>query len=218
MAVKARYQNAGQSCIAAKRFIVVEPIAEAFERKFVAAVGQLQVGDPMREDTKIGPLARGDLRDDLDRQVQESVKAGAVLAVGGHRREGKGYFYEPTVLLNVQPAMPAFREEVFGPVAAVTRVRDAEQAVATANDSMYGLGGNLWTQDIERGKRLAGDIESGQVFINGMTASDPRLPFGGVKQSGYGRELSSQGIHEFVNIQTVWVGPGQTAVQSSPAE
>ena len=132
--------------------------------------------------------------------------------------EGKGYFYAPTVLLNAQPAMPVFQEEVFGPVATVIRVRDADQAVATANDSMYGLGGNLWTQDIERGKQLAGDIESGQVFINGMTASDPRLPFGGVKQSGYGRELSSHGIHEFVNIQTVWVGPGQTATQAAAAE
>ena len=211
MAVRARFQNTGQSCIAAKRFIVVEAVAEAFERKFVEEASKLQVGDPLDRQTQIGPVARGDLRDALDSQVRRSVEMGAKVLLGGKPLEGEGYFYAPTILGSVTPEMPMFREETFGPAAAVIRARDTEHAIALANDSQFGLGGNLWTRDIERGKALARRIESGGVFINGMTASDPRLPFGGVKRSGYGRELSWLGIREFVNIQTVWVGPAKAS-------
>ena len=210
-ATRARFQNTGQSCIAAKRFIVVEAVADAFERKFVAEVSKLRVGDPLDRETQIGPLAREDLRDALDEQVRRSVEIGAQVLLGGKPLPGKGYFYAPTILGSVTPETPVFREETFGPVAAVIRARDTEHAVALANDSQFGLGGNLWTRDIERGKALARRIESGNVFINGMTASDPRLPFGGVKRSGYGRELSWFGIREFVNIQTVWIGPAKAA-------
>jgi succinate-semialdehyde dehydrogenase/glutarate-semialdehyde dehydrogenase len=216
-AVKARFQNAGQSCIAAKRFIVVDDIAGEFERRFVAAVAELPVGDPTRPETRVGPLARGDLLTALDCQVRESVAMGARVAVGGHRLDRTGYFYAPTVLTGVQSDMPVFGEETFGPVAAVIRVRDAEEAVALANASEYGLGGNLWTRDTEQGKHLARRIESGNVFINGMTASDPRLPFGRVKHSGYGRELSHYGIREFTNIQTIWIGPAKEE-QTASAE
>ena len=215
MAVRARYQNTGQSCIAAKRFIVVEAVADAFERKFAEATAKLNVGDPLDRQTQIGPLAREDLRDALERQVAASVKMGAHVLLGGKSLEGKGYFYAPTILTNVTPDMPVFREETFGPVAAVIRARDTDHAVELANDSKFGLGGNLWTGNIERGRALARHLESGSVFINGMTASDPRLPFGGIKHSGYGRELSSFGIREFVNIQTVWIGP---AAGSAPAK
>jgi succinate-semialdehyde dehydrogenase/glutarate-semialdehyde dehydrogenase len=207
MAAKARFQNTGQSCIAAKRFIVVESVAETFEQKFVAATAQLHVGDPLSRDTQIGPMAREDLRDTLVKQVQESVHMGARVALGGEALAGKGYFYAPTILTNVAPDMPVFKEETFGPAAAVIRAHDTEHAIVLANDSNFGLGGNLWTRDIARGREIARDLASGGVFINGMTASDPRLPFGGVKHSGYGRELSSFGIREFVNIQTVWIGP-----------
>lgn len=205
-ATKSRFQNCGQSCICAKRFIVVEEVAEAFESRFAEAVARLRVGDPTRRETQMGPLARGNQRDELERQVRESVRQGASILQRGNIPGSIGYFYAPTVLVNVRPDMVAFQEETFGPVAAVVRVRDIEQAIAVANASSYGLGGNLWTRDIERGKHLARRIESGSVFINGMTASDPRLPFGGIKHSGYGRELSSFGIREFVNIQTIWVG------------
>ena len=218
-AVKSRYQNAGQSCIAAKRFIVAAEVADQFEQRFADAVGRLRVGNPLDRQVQVGPLARGDLRDTLDQQVRESVEQGARLVKGGHRLEGRGYFYAPTILTEIRPAMPAFREETFGPLAAVIRASDDEEAVRLANDSKYGLGGNLWTSDVERGKELARRVESGNVFINGMTASDPRLPFGGVKHSGYGRELSSFGIHEFCNIQTIWVGPAQEERRlSTPAE
>jgi succinate-semialdehyde dehydrogenase/glutarate-semialdehyde dehydrogenase len=159
---------------------------------------------------QVGPLARADLLDGLDSQVKRSVSAGARVAVGGGRvANGRGYYYQPTVLLEVSTEMPAFREETFGPVAAVIRVDGEEDAVAAANNSQYGLGASLWTRDLDRGRRLAGRVEAGQVFINGMVASDPRLPFGGVKRSGYGRELSEFGIREFMNIQTVWVGPAR---------
>ncbi len=221
MAVRARFQNCGQSCIAAKRFIVVASVADEFERKFSDAARALKTGDPLARDTQMGPLARGDLRDALDKQVRDSVAAGARVLLGGKPVEHTGYFYEPTILTHVRPDMPIFSEETFGPATAVMRVRDAEEAIAVANDSQYGLGGNLWTRDIERGKQLARRIETGAVFINGMTASDPRLPFGGVKHSGYGRELSSYGIREFVNIQTIWVGPAQGATpmpQAASAE
>jgi succinate-semialdehyde dehydrogenase/glutarate-semialdehyde dehydrogenase len=207
---RARNQNNGQSCIAAKRFIVVDSIADEFEQRFTAAVAALKVGDPSQRDTQVGPLARGDLVDQLDRQVRETVAAGATVAVGGNRMPGPGYFYAPTVLGAVKPGMVAAREETFGPAAAVIRVRNEEDALAVANDSEFGLGATIWTRDVERGHRLAARIESGSVFINGMVASDPRLPFGGVKRSGYGRELSEFGIREFCNVQTVWIGPAVT--------
>ena len=206
-AARARFQNTGQSCIAAKRFIVVESVARAFEQKFVEATAKLRVGDPLDAQTQIGPMARRDLRDTLQQQVRDSLAMGAQVLIGGKPRDGQGYYYEPTVISNVTPEMPIFREETFGPVAAVIHARDSEHALELANDSDFGLGGNLWTRDIEQARKFARSIESGNVFINGMTASDPRLPFGGIKHSGYGRELSSFGIREFVNIQTVWIGP-----------
>lgn len=215
-AVRARFQNTGQSCIAAKRFIVVESVAEAFEQKFADAAAKLRVGDPLHNETQIGPVARADLRDTLDRQVQTSVKMGARVLIGGKPVEGKGAFYEPTILTDVTADMPVFREETFGPAAAVIRARDTEHAIELANSSKFGLGGNLWTRDIERGRTIARRLESGGTFINGMTASDPRLPFGGVKHSGYGRELSVFGIREFVNVQTVWVGPVVSAAPVTP--
>ncbi len=205
--VRARYQNAGQSCIAAKRFIIVESVFREYLDRFVEAVRNLKVGNPMDRSTQVGPLARVEFIGDLERQIRESVQQGAAIAAGGRRREGKGYFFEPTVLTDVQPDMPAGCEELFGPVAAVIRVRNAEEAIRTANRTPFGLGSNLWTADVEGAKKLARRIEAGQVFINGMVISDPRLPFGGVKRSGYGRELSEFGIREFVNIQTVWIGP-----------
>jgi acyl-CoA reductase-like NAD-dependent aldehyde dehydrogenase len=208
-AVRARYQNTGQSCIAAKRFIVVDAVFEAFQERFVEAVRELRMGDPTDRSTQLGPLARDDLRDTLEQQVRDSTAQGATVLVGGARRQGRGYFFEPTVLSQVRPDMPASCEEVFGPVAALLKVRDADEAIQVANESPYGLGANLWTADLDRARCLARDIEAGQVFINGMVASDPRLPFGGVKRSGYGRELSSYGIREFVNIQTVWIGPAK---------
>lgn len=179
--VTARFQNNGQSCIAAKRFIVVEEVAEAFERKFVEAAAKLRVGDPLDYQTQVGPVARGDLRDALDKQVQESVKMGARVLLGGKPLEGKGYFYAPTIVSGVTPDMPMFHEETFGPAAAIIHARDTEHAIELANDSEFGLSSNLWTNDIARARELASQIEAGGVFINGMTASDPRLPFGGVK-------------------------------------
>jgi succinate-semialdehyde dehydrogenase/glutarate-semialdehyde dehydrogenase len=217
-AARARFQNCGQSCIAAKRFIVEQSAAGAFEEKFAEAVRSLKVGDPMDSETQVGPMARGDLRDDLERQVRASVEQGARLILGGRPREGRGYFYEPTILSGVTPEMPAFREETFGPVAAVTVAKDAEEAVRLANDSQFGLGAALWTRDLDRARELARRIESGSVFINGMVASDPRLPFGGVKRSGYGRELSEFGIREFCNVQTVWVGPASAPAGAEKTE
>lgn len=215
-AVRARYQNGGQSCIAAKRFIVVDAVAEEFEHRFATAVAALRVGDPLDPTVKIGPMARQDLRDAVERQVKDSIDAGARILCGGEQIKGDGWYYEPTVLARVTPSMPAFQEEVFGPVAAVIRAVDENEAVALANQSDYGLGGNIWTRDDKRGERLARRIESGSVFVNGMTASDPRLPFGGVKHSGYGRELSYFGLREFTNVQTIWVGPA--APTQTPSE
>ncbi len=215
-AVRARFQNTGQSCIAAKRFIVVESVAEAFEQKFVQEAAKLRVGDPMQRDTQVGPMARSDLRDSLDKQVQATVKMGGKVLLGGKPVAGKGYFYAPTIVTNVTPEMPMFQEETFGPAAAIIYARDTEHAIELANNSKFGLGGNLWTRNIEQGRRLARHLESGALFLNGMTASDPRLPFGGVKHSGYGRELSSFGIREFVNIQTVWIGPVLTTAPAAP--
>ena len=218
MAVKARFQNAGQSCIAAKRFIVEEPAYDAFLTAFVAHTEALKPGNPLDRDTTLGPLAREDLREDLERQVEETLAAGGTLATGGRRLDGDGYFYAPTIVADVKPGMAMFDQETFGPAAAVIRARDAEDAIDLANRSQYGLGGNLWTRDLARAKEIAARLESGGVFINGMTASDPRLPFGGVKKSGYGRELSAFGIHEFVNIQTVWIGPAADAASVTPSE
>jgi succinate-semialdehyde dehydrogenase/glutarate-semialdehyde dehydrogenase len=207
VAVKARFQNTGQSCIAAKRFIVEESVGDRFAAAFRAGVEKLVVGDPMDEATTQGPLARGNLRDELDRQVRASVAEGATLVVGGNVRPGPGYFYDPTMLDHVTPEMTVAREETFGPAAAILRVRNADDAIALANGTEFGLGAALWTGDSERGRALAREIDAGAVFVNGMVASDARLPFGGVKQSGYGRELGVHGLQEFTNIKTVWTGP-----------
>lgn len=207
VAVKARFQNVGQSCIAAKRFIVEASVADRFTAAFCEHAKALKVGDPLQRDTTIGPMARANLRADLHDQVQRTLKEGATLALGGHLIDGPGFFYEPTVLDHVSPTMVAAMEETFGPAAAIIRVKDADEAVAVANGLDYGLGAALWTSDLARAHRLSRRIEAGAVFINGMVASDPRLPFGGIKQSGYGRELGSFGIREFTNIKTVWVGP-----------
>jgi succinate-semialdehyde dehydrogenase/glutarate-semialdehyde dehydrogenase len=210
VACRARNQNNGQSCIAAKRFIVAEPIADEFEELFSKAVAALKVGDPTDRANQVGPLARPDLVDDLERQVKESISKGAKVLAGGKRLNNGGNFFEPTVLAGVKPGMPVYNEETFGPVAAVIRVKDAEEALRVANDTDFGLGSSIWTSDVERGQMMAERVEAGLVFINGMVASDARLPFGGVKRSGYGRELSAHGIREFTNIQTVWVGPAKT--------
>jgi succinate-semialdehyde dehydrogenase/glutarate-semialdehyde dehydrogenase len=217
VACRARNQNNGESCIAAKRFIVEEPLADEFEQLFTSAVAALKVGNPMDRANHVGPLARQDLVDELERQVNESVRLGARTLTGGKRIPGDGYYFEPTVLANVRPGMPAYHEETFGPVAAVIRVKDAEDALRVANDTDFGLGSNIWTSDIERAKQLAERVEAGLVFINGMVASDARLPFGGVKRSGYGRELSEYGIKEFTNIQTVWIGPARADGQAAKA-
>jgi acyl-CoA reductase-like NAD-dependent aldehyde dehydrogenase len=206
-AVNSRYQNTGQSCIAAKRFIVLDEIMEEFVPRFVAAVEELQTGDPTERETRVGPLARGDLRSSLHDQVERSLAQEAVLATGGHPIERRGYFYEPTVLTDVRPGMPAFDDETFGPVAAVIRAHDVNDAIELANRSRYGLAATVCTRDVAQARTLARQIEAGSVFINGLVASDPRLPFGGVKRSGWGRELGEFGIREFVNIQTIWIGP-----------
>lgn len=205
-AVASRMQNNGQSCIAAKRFIVEEGIADEFEDRLVESVKQLAVGDPMKPDTDIGPLARADLRDALDDQVRRSVREGAVLAVGGRPLEGPGFYYAPTVLTDVREGSVAFEEELFGPVAAVIRAKNPDDAVRLANGTPYGLGGAVFTSDLELGERIAGELEVGCAFVNAMVKSDPRLPFGGTKASGYGRELSYHGLKEFVNTKTVWIG------------
>ena len=203
-AVEARFQNAGQVCLAAKRFILEAPIAEQFTRQFVAAVEQLKVGDPLDSAINVGPMARADLRDELDGQVQRTLAAGATLLLGGKKIEGPGNFYAPTVLADVKPGMAAFDEETFGPVAAITIAANAEDAIVLANTSDYGLGGSLWTQDIPRAQRIARRLETGGVFINGFPATNARIPVGGVKKSGYGRELSHFGLREFTNAQAVW--------------
>lgn len=206
-AVKARYINVGQSCVNAKRFIVEDAVADRFTALFTQKAAALKIGDPMQRDVKIGPMARENLRQTLHAQVERSIAEGARLCLGGQLMNGPGAYYPPTVLDGVTPGMTAFVEETFGPVAAIIRARDADHAVELANDSEYGLGCALWTRDLRRAKVLARRIEAGAVFINGMTASDPRYPFGGIKRSGYGRELGIYGIREFVNIKTVWIGP-----------
>ncbi len=205
-AADARLINSGQSCIAAKRFIVVDAVAERFLDLLAAQLSSRRMGDPMDRGTHVGPQARVELRDSLHHQVEESVKHGARLLLGGEVPAGRGAFYPPTLLAGVDKGMPAFDEETFGPVAAVVRAKDEGDAVRLANDSVFGLGASLWTQDRARAKRLAAQIEAGAVFVNGIVKSDPRLPFGGIKRSGYGRELSEYGIREFVNIKSVWIG------------
>jgi succinate-semialdehyde dehydrogenase/glutarate-semialdehyde dehydrogenase len=204
-AVTARLINNGQSCIAAKRFIAVDAIAAEFEERFATRLGEICVGDPLDPKTELGPLARADLVSTLHRQVTTSLGEGARRVVGGMQLPRPGFFYEQTLLADVRPGMSAFDEETFGPVAALIRARDADDAIALANKSRYGLGASLWTRDTRRGEELARHIEAGAVFVNGLVKSDPRLPFGGVKRSGYGRELARFGIREFVNVKSVWV-------------
>ncbi|MFC4526279.1 NAD-dependent succinate-semialdehyde dehydrogenase [Dyella halodurans] len=204
-AIHARFQNSGQVCLAAKRFILERPIADQFTRKFVEAARTLKIGDPTDTSTQIGPMARKDLRDELHDQVERSLAEGATLLLGGKKVPGAGNFYEPTVLGDVAPGMTAFDEETFGPVAAIAIADDLEHAIELANTSDYGLGGNLWTSDTERAQRIARRLDTGGVFINGFSASNPRIPVGGVKKSGYGRELSHFGLREFTNAQAVWI-------------
>jgi succinate-semialdehyde dehydrogenase/glutarate-semialdehyde dehydrogenase len=204
-AVKARMINTGQSCIAAKRFIVADDLYDGFVPRFVAAMQALKIGDPMQPDTEIGPLATEQILEGVDAQVKATVAAGAKLLTGGNRVARPGYFYEPTVLVDVPRDSPAAREETFGPLAAFFRVRDTAEAIAVANDTPFGLGASVWTTDVREQERFATEIESGMVFINAMVASDPQLPFGGIKRSGYGRELGAEGIREFVNVKTVVV-------------
>ncbi|WP_312063227.1 aldehyde dehydrogenase family protein [Pantoea septica] len=203
-AVAGRYQNTGQVCMAAKRFIVEASIAGEFEARFSAAVKALTMGDPLDEKNYLGPMARFDLRDELHNQVQQSLHEGARLVLGGEKIAGEGNYYAPTILSDVTTEMTAFREELFGPVAAIAIARDADHALAIANDSEFGLSATVWTGNSATADRLADRIETGAVFINGNGASDPRVTIGGVKKSGYGRELSHFGVHEFCNIQTVW--------------
>jgi succinate-semialdehyde dehydrogenase / glutarate-semialdehyde dehydrogenase len=205
-AVKARMLNNGQSCIAAKRFIVTEKVAEEFEKAFVAKFKGLKIGNPMDPATDLGPLATPKILDDLEKQVQESLHQGATLLTGGHRITTlSGNYYEPTILTNIPKDSPAYAEELFGPVASLIRVSNIQEAIQVANDTAFGLASSAWTQVPEEQRMLIEELQAGSVFINGMVKSDPRLPFGGTKNSGYGRELSIQGMHEFVNIKTVWM-------------
>jgi len=210
-AVKARTINNGQSCIAAKRFIVAEPIADEFERRLVAGIQSLVVGDPMDPNTDVGPLANEAQVKTLEDQLARSIQAGARLLVGGYRLDRPGCYFAPGVVTGITKDSPASREEVFGPVALLFRVKDADSAIQLANDSEFGLGASAWTRDPTERDRFVAELESGMVFINAMVASDPRVPFGGVKQSGYGRELSYQGLREFVNIKTVWIQDNDNA-------
>ncbi len=204
-AVKARTINSGQSCIAAKRFFVADKIYDDFLRQFVERMRALRIGDPMDETTELGPLATEQILQGVHEQVQKSIAAGAKLLTGGNRIHGPGFFYEPTVLVNIPKESPAYCEEVFGPVASLFRVRDASEAVEMANDTTFGLGASAWTNDPAEQELFTSELETGMVFINAMVASDPRLPFGGVKHSGFGRELGAAGIREFVNTKTIWI-------------
>jgi succinate-semialdehyde dehydrogenase / glutarate-semialdehyde dehydrogenase len=204
-AVKARTINSGQSCIAAKRFFVADDIYDDFLHQFVERMRALKIGDPLDEATELGPLATEQILQGVHEQVQKSIAAGAKLLTGGNRIHGPGFFYEPTVLINVPRESPAYREEVFGPVASVFRVRDAAEAIEKANDTTFGLGASAWTNDPSEQELFTSELETGMVFINAMVASDPRLPFGGVKHSGFGRELGATGIREFMNTKTIWI-------------
>ncbi|HEX6213085.1 MAG TPA: aldehyde dehydrogenase family protein, partial [Methylomirabilota bacterium] len=206
IAIRSRTQNAGQSCIAAKRFIVSEEVADRFVQRFVAGMEALKIGDPADPATEIGPLARGDLLEALAAQVDDAVTHGARVLTGGALLERPGYYYPPTVLVGVPRQARAYREELFGPVASIFRVRSADEAIALANDTGFGLGASVWTTDPAERDRFVEGLETGQVFVNAMVASDPRVPFGGVKESGYGRELGRHGIREFTSVKTVWVG------------
>ncbi|MEY2546049.1 MAG: succinate-semialdehyde dehydrogenase / glutarate-semialdehyde dehydrogenase [Verrucomicrobiota bacterium] len=203
--IKSRMINTGQSCIAAKRFFISDQIYNDFLRQFVERVRALKIGDPLEETTDIGPLANEQIRDGVHEQVQKTIAMGAQCLTGGNKIAGAGVFYEPTVLVDVPKDSPAFREEVFGPVASIFRVRDETEAIELANDHVYGLGASVWTNDKKEQELFASELESGMVFFNGMVASDPRLPFGGVKKSGFGRELSAIGIREFTNRKTIWI-------------
>jgi succinate-semialdehyde dehydrogenase/glutarate-semialdehyde dehydrogenase len=203
-AVKARVVNSGQSCIAAKRFIIAGSIYDKFEEQFVRRMQSLRVGDPLQPDTDIGPLATAKIRDDLHDQVRRAVESGGRILTGGHKLDGEGYFYAPTVLAGVSRRSEIYREELFGPVAMLFSVEDAQEALDVANDSPFGLGSSVWSRNEKEIEFFVNEIEAGQTFVNGMVASDPRLPFGGVKRSGYGRELAGYGIRAFVNIKTVW--------------
>ncbi len=204
-AVISRFMNAGQSCIAAKRFIVVNSIADEFLQQFKTAAEALKTGDPMDTATTLAPLARGDLRDELHQQVTDSIAAGARIVTGCEPVAGPGAFYQPSILADIKPGMRAYEEEFFGPVALVIVAEDESDALRIANDSRFGLGGSVWTRDTQRGEAFARKVQAGSVFVNGFVKSDPRLPFGGIKASGYGRELSHHGMHEFVNVKTVWI-------------
>lgn len=204
-AVVARIINNGQSCIAAKRFIVVEKVYDKFSEMFIEEMKKLKVDDPMNFETDLGPIAREDLLYELEHQVKKSVECGAKILIGGKRIPREGFYFEPTIISDVTQQMPAYHEEIFGPVATLIKAKDENDAIRIANDSEFGLGASIWSSNIQKAKSYATQIESGSVFINGMVKSDPRLPFGGIKKSGYGRELSHYGIKEFVNIKTVWV-------------
>jgi succinate-semialdehyde dehydrogenase/glutarate-semialdehyde dehydrogenase len=204
-AVVSRFLNTGQSCIAAKRFIVVAAVADDFVARLKTAVEAMTVGNPLDEANALGPMARVDLRDDLHQQVVDSLSQGAVAITGCNPEAGSGAFYQPSIIDHVKPGMRAYREELFGPVASVIRAVDEADAVSVANDTDFGLGGSVWTRDSKRGERIARQLQCGCAFVNGLVKSDPRLPFGGIKNSGYGRELSRLGIHEFVNAKTIWI-------------
>jgi len=209
MAVKARFSNTGQSCISSKRFIVDASVADKFVELFVEGVKKLKVGSPTDRDNTVGPMARENLRDALHSQVERSIQEGAKLVAGGNAIDSEGYYYQPTVLDHVTPQMTAAIEETFGPVAAVIRVKSEDEAIDVANNTEFGLGAAVWTANVENGYRVARNIVAGAVFINGLVASDARLPFGGIKQSGYGRELGELGIREFTNVKTLWIGPAK---------
>jgi succinate-semialdehyde dehydrogenase/glutarate-semialdehyde dehydrogenase len=213
VAVTARCQNNGQSCIAAKRFIVHEAVADEFERLFAEKLAALPVGDPMDENTKVGPLATESGRADVEELVQDAVAKGARVVTGGERPDRPGWFYPPTLITDITPEMRMHREEVFGPVASLYRVPDLDAAIELANDTEFGLGSNIWTDDQAERERFVRDVQAGMVFVNGMTTSYPELPFGGVKASGYGRELTELGMREFVNIKSVWVGPDSGSLE-----
>jgi len=204
-AVAARLMNVGQSCIAAKRFIVMDEVLDTFVAELKSAFEKLKAGNPLEQETDIAPLSRPDLVDDIEKQVNRSIEAGAKLITGGKRIDRRGNYFEPTILAGVKKGMAVYAEETFGPVVAIIPVKSEQEAIEVANDSAFGLGGSVFTRDLVRGERVARKVQTGAMFVNGMTKSDPRLPFGGIRKSGYGRELSGHGIREFVNIKTIWI-------------